>query len=68
MNRLVLGESGFFRVFPAVPAVIRAGQRCDGGVPGTRPGSRLVTGSAGSGAVSGMLGGNHSRQNLEAWP
>src|SRR3974377_1276913 len=36
MNRHVLGESGFFRVFPAVPAAIRAGQRRDGGEPPLR--------------------------------
>src|SRR5271166_3849665 len=51
---------GRVRVFQGVSgsaAVIRAGQRCDGGVPGTRPGSRLVTGSAGSGLFPGCWAG-----------
>ena len=46
----------------ALPVVINAGQLGGGGVPGTRPGWRPVTGSGDSGAVSGMLDGNHSRQ------
>ena len=46
MNRLVLGESGCFGVFPAVPAVVIAGQRGDGGAGGTgcRDGSRRAPG------------------------
>src|SRR5208282_726689 len=33
-----------------------------GGLPGTRPGESGAAGSAGSGAVSGRMAGNHSRQ------
>ena len=46
--------------------VIHTGQRGLDGVPGAWPGWRPVAGSAGPAAVSGMMGGNHSRQVLEA--
>src|ERR1035441_1255419 len=63
LNQLVLGESRRFRMFLALLLVIHAGQLGDGGASGTRPGWGFVAGSAGSGSVSGMLGGNHSRQD-----
>src|ERR1035437_1512315 len=50
-------------MFLALLLVIHAGQLGDGGASGTRPGWSFVAGSAGSGPVSGMLGGNHSRQD-----
>src|SRR5271165_743918 len=56
------GRVQAFQGISALLLVIHAGQRDGGGVPGTRPGWRSVAGSAGSGSVSGMLGGNHSRQ------
>src|ERR1035441_9367443 len=58
-----MGESRRFRMFLALLLVIHAGQLGDGGASGTRPGWGFVAGSAGSGSVSGMLGGNHSRQD-----
>ena len=61
-------EQAFYRESPGVSGyfcrcfINHAGQRDGGGVPGTRPGWRSVAGSAGSGSVSGMLGGNNYRQ------
>src|ERR1700746_3572018 len=58
----MLGESGRFMAYLALLMVIDPGQRGGGGASGTRPGWGPVTGSAGSGALSGMMSGNHSRQ------
>src|SRR6266498_784931 len=56
------GESGCFRAFRALPRAVCAGYRRWRGLPGTRPGESGAAGSAGSGAVSGRMAGNHSRQ------
>src|SRR5487761_1191910 len=62
LNSAELGASGPFGVSLALLIVIRAGHGGGSGAAGRRRRCCPVCGSAGCGAVSGMLGGNHSRQ------